>query len=378
MAPLNPDGNLEVTDPDEMEQIVENDLASHVKHLGTSVIPVFLLSLSNAPDQMMLDHDQLVAANRDAVVVMQCKPPDNNSTESDEDSYGYVYTRHMLAAASACIDLEATAASACIDLKATAASACINLKAAAASACINLVLLVILFLIPQPDYYNSKRLKLHGAANGKHLKLHGAAGVTANVVAGLAMSMAGIVPPYERYNRNVGEITQDWRWSHGAMPWGPYANSTKLSTIFAATARRNVFISHLEAAIHILQNRLDEVDAFVADNLQGPFHFLEAEDEEEAKKARTTKRGQGPKRGGHRHWLNSLANVSHGYNKTFTPDVTARLENNLKEIENKLEVISWSIYGHSFDEAEDALPALFAAVDLFSKHVKQDLELAQD
>eukprot|EP00798_Chlamydomonas_sp_ICE-L_P023600 gene23600-9128_t len=168
-SPMLSDGVLDIIDPEEMDMMIENELSQHVRHRGTRVLPVFILSLSGAPDQLLLDHNQLFAANRDAVVVMQMKPP-----------------------------------------------------------------------------------------NGKHLKLHAAAGVTSNVIAGLAMSLAGIVPPYERYNEYQQAITQDWRWTHGAMPWGPYSNATAMSTIFAGTARRNVFVSHLEAALLIIQNRLDE------------------------------------------------------------------------------------------------------------------------
>jgi hypothetical protein len=48
-------------------------------------------------------------------------------------------------------------------------------------------------------------------------------------------------------------VLQDWRWAVGCLPWGPYANSTELSGILASVARRNILLSHTEAALAAIQ-----------------------------------------------------------------------------------------------------------------------------
>ena len=54
-------------------------------------------------------------------------------------------------------------------------------------------------------------------------------------------------------------MVQDWRWAVGALPWGPHSHSTHLSAIYTATARRHVFISHVELALHAIQSRMAKV-----------------------------------------------------------------------------------------------------------------------
>jgi len=44
---------------------------SALRHSGTRVVPVFILSLAHAPEDVALSTRQLVAANHDAVVVLQ-------------------------------------------------------------------------------------------------------------------------------------------------------------------------------------------------------------------------------------------------------------------------------------------------------------------
>ena len=47
----------------------------------------------------------------------------------------------------------------------------------------------------------------------------------------------------------------------GALPWAPYAAADRLSHVLSIIARRNVFISHVDSAIRVLQKRLEEVGA---------------------------------------------------------------------------------------------------------------------
>eukprot|EP00775_Hariotina_reticulata_P008517 gene8517-8699_t len=44
---------------------------AQLRHEGTRVVPVFILVLSNHPEDAVLSNRELVASNHDAVVVLQ-------------------------------------------------------------------------------------------------------------------------------------------------------------------------------------------------------------------------------------------------------------------------------------------------------------------
>lgn len=63
----------------------------------------------------------------------------------------------------------------------------------------------------------------------------------------------GIAPPYERRDARTGSVIQDWRWSVGAIPWGPHAHSYELSHVLRGVSHRNFLISHAELAVRAVQ-----------------------------------------------------------------------------------------------------------------------------
>ncbi|GLI63758.1 hypothetical protein VaNZ11_006832, partial [Volvox africanus] len=94
------------------------------------------------------------------------------------------------------------------------------------------------------------------------------------IIAGLATALGGIVPVHQRYCRAERTVVEDWRWSVGAVPWGPYSNYTALSSVLAATARRNMLVARIERPLRILIASLNKIDEFIVKHLQGPFAFL--------------------------------------------------------------------------------------------------------
>lgn len=64
--------------------------------------------------------------------------------------------------------------------------------------------------------------------DGSPVVLDGGRSVTRNVIAGMAQALAGLAPPYVRYDHVARAFVQDWRWAVGAQPWGPYSNYTSL------------------------------------------------------------------------------------------------------------------------------------------------------
>ncbi|EFJ48990.1 hypothetical protein VOLCADRAFT_90382 [Volvox carteri f. nagariensis] len=169
----------------------------------TKVLPVFVFSLERAPEHLMFDNHQLVAAASDVVAVLQLL----GSPLSDENNpRGRTYSGHM--------------------------------------------------------------------AESHHLMLDAAEQPSRSVIGGLATALGGMVPVQQRYCRAERALVEDWRWSVGAVPWGPYSNYTALSSVFAATARRNLLVARIERPLRKLISSLNKLDDFIVKHLQGPFAYL--------------------------------------------------------------------------------------------------------
>ncbi|GAX75074.1 hypothetical protein CEUSTIGMA_g2518.t1 [Chlamydomonas eustigma] len=308
-------GSLYVEDDEEVEAKMKGGISQYARHDGTRVLPVFVLALKCAPDQMMLDNKQMVAANHDAVVVLQLvKDEDDAST----DDSGRILSGH--------------------------------------------------------------------AVDGEKLLIDSAGGVTTNVIAGLIMGLAGVVPPYERHDGHEGTVIQDWRWSMGALPWGPHSHFSELSGIVKAVAKRNFFISHVELAVHAVHARLERLDSLIASTMANPLAYLFDESIETNRMDLHIHHNEdrdnnialhkdillNPKK----YFLDHLASQS--LFPTTTNSTIEALETKLREVELKLEILSWALYSQSWEEAEQALQALMATVDAFTELADADLEVAED
>ncbi|KAG1668591.1 hypothetical protein FOA52_007326 [Chlamydomonas sp. UWO 241] len=259
-------------------------LRGHARHDGTRVLPVFILTLTCSPEQMLFDNRQLVAADHDSVVVLQLVRPGSDD-DDDVDADGSVFSGHVL--------------------------------------------------------------------DGLPLRMDAAGGLTANVLAGVAMGLAGIVPPYERHDAS-GSVVQDWRWGVGALPWGPHAHSFELSRVYSGVAKRNFFISHLELA------KSTTLDQRVVRSV--------FEGEDVAAHVPTDPRSR----------LGALASMSPlgGYNTTFPENVMGQLEVALGEVESGLQAVTWDLWSQDWDAAQASLEHVLAAVDLFTKRADADLVAA--
>eukprot|EP00775_Hariotina_reticulata_P008516 gene8516-8698_t len=132
-------------------------------------------------------------------------------------------------------------------------------------------------------------------ANGRRIVVDGAKS-TRHIIAGLAQSLAGVVPPYQHFEPALNKLEYDWRWACGATPFGPYSNYSGVSEIMQNAARRNALLSHVSAALRQLQHQLDAVDAFVGHHFKGPWETAGLKD-------------------AHRHWLDTVARSAEGLAK---------------------------------------------------------------
>eukprot|EP00878_Enallax_costatus_P009803 GHUV01010236.1.p1 GENE.GHUV01010236.1~~GHUV01010236.1.p1 ORF type:complete len:735 (+),score=167.23 GHUV01010236.1:318-2522(+) len=196
-------------------------------------------------------------------------------------------------------------------------------------------------------------------ANGRRVVVDGSQS-TRHVIAGLAQSLAGIVPPYQHFESRLDRVENDWRWAAGATPFGPYSNYEGVSEIMQNAARRNQLLAHVGAALRQLQHQLDAVDAFVDHHFRGPWEPAGLKDAK-------------------RHWLDTVASTRHGYNTTLSPDVVFRLESSLANISNLLEDLAMDMFTHDFKKADGTVgQQLLPAVASLCTELDQQLDAAEE
>ncbi|KAG1667551.1 hypothetical protein FOA52_014631 [Chlamydomonas sp. UWO 241] len=246
---------------------------------------------------------------------------------------------------------------------------------------------VVLQLHHKPDWAERDQASnglVHSghAVDGVPLKVDAASGVTANIIAGLAGALSGVVPPYERHSE--GRVLQDWRWTVGAVPWGPHANSTVLSGVFSAAAKRNHLISHIELALREVMSRLVKLDALESGALSTPFSWLgtaQKGDDAGGPPLRTDGGAVlvGDARPSLDH-LNLLAGKSRaaGLNASLPPTVVEDMERNLVDVTAQLEALMFHLWSERWGDAEGSTVSLLAAVERFAHQFDRDLETLAD
>ncbi|GIM11224.1 hypothetical protein Vretimale_14738 [Volvox reticuliferus] len=134
----------------------------------------------------------------------------------------------------------------------------------------------VLQLLGNPNAENYQRGRVYSGhvSESHHLMMDADEQPSRAIIAGLATALGGIVPVHQRYCRAERTVVEDWRWSVGAVPWGPYSNYTALSSVLAATARRNMLVARIEKPLRKLITALNKIDEFIVKHLQGPFAYL--------------------------------------------------------------------------------------------------------
>ena len=213
---------------------------------------------------------------------------------------------------------------------------------------------------------------------GRPIFINSSIHATTNIAASILTGLTGQVPSYER--RVNGIKHQDWRWSLGATPLGPYQSSFRaVSGVIKATGRRNFFISHIESALSAVNRRLKRLDAqYVSggrseSKLEDPFAFLFKEGVDIS--------NQTSMRSLQANLLDEMLMGRIGSNSSdilmdsSTIHIMSEMLNN---IETKLEEIGWALYSMSYDSARSLLITLLAQVDRFVKLMDKKLDLAED
>eukprot|EP00002_Diphylleia_rotans_P020835 TRINITY_DN4047_c0_g1_i3.p1 TRINITY_DN4047_c0_g1~~TRINITY_DN4047_c0_g1_i3.p1 ORF type:complete len:731 (+),score=150.19 TRINITY_DN4047_c0_g1_i3:88-2280(+) len=94
---------------------------------------------------------------------------------------------------------------------------------------------------------------------------------TRSIIAGLATSIAGLVPPYSGYSDIHEKLVTDYTWATGYHPFGPFSNSTHIGPIFAENAIRNQIISRIDTARQLIKEAMDNLSSFMKKYVNDPF-----------------------------------------------------------------------------------------------------------
>jgi hypothetical protein len=83
--------------------------------------------------------------------------------------------------------------------------------------------------------------------------------VSRQAVAGVLQSVFGVAPTYQRYSAALGRFTNDYLFTVGHTPFGPFSRSTHLSMAIQDSVWRNPLLSHLSRSVAILNHVRQEI-----------------------------------------------------------------------------------------------------------------------
>lgn len=93
--------------------------------------------------------------------------------------------------------------------------------------------------------------------------------ITRHVVAGLGVTLGGLVPPY------ADRHSADWRFAHGHHPFGPFTQFFGFNDAMLEVVRRNLVLSRLDVTIQVCDQALRKVGALAESEVYDP-HVLRA------------------------------------------------------------------------------------------------------
>ncbi|GMH38389.1 hypothetical protein BSKO_06273 [Bryopsis sp. KO-2023] len=187
-----------------------------------------------------------------------------------------------------------------------------------------------------------------------------------HVVAGLATSLMGIPPPYESYSAyKKDHVVMDWLWATGHTPFGPYSNTSTLSSMTFAVARRNMFLAQVETLLVRLKRTLRLLDDFVGEYLSPPFNELNIKHGNFGVSGET--------------WIDQLYKSVPGERPPPLPkDVTDQAKRIIGNIEEKLINLASAFYDGDTNQVERMTATLRTLDVALYKHVYAHISSARE
>jgi len=187
---------------------------------------------------------------------------------------------------------------------------------------------------------------------------------TRHVVAGLATALGGVGAPFQRFLADKRTTVSNYLWAHGAVPWGPFSNSSSLSLLFGDLAVRNGVCARVSAGMRAIARAMQTMRRFHRD-------FIDATDLTPLQLSRDVLAPVGtPDNRG------ALGLKQQGV-AVLARDVSVRLAQELNGIEQQFLQLSDQIKRQQWTEATRLSGAILLTSRAFDKYVTSELDAAR-
>eukprot|EP00873_Tetraselmis_striata_P008332 jgi/Tetstr1/428596/TSEL_018588.t1 len=164
---------------------------------------------------------------------------------------------------------------------------------------------------------------------------------TQHIVAGVAAALGGVNMPHLRYSQWHGAACADWLWSVGHHPFGPYANTSGISSLLLDASRRNTVLSRLSRAAEDVSEVLESMASFAevymsSVSIPGMAGFVERDN-----MAEWTKQDQLP-------WLDAMYRDPSKEDPPLPHNFIEDVETRLNEIEDMFEQVTGEMEQHNY------------------------------
>ena len=354
-----------------------------VERDGTRVIPVYVLSLAGLPPGTLVDGESLVAAAEDLVVVVQPVGDPAIAAPGADDPNAWGRGKAARASAAAA-ELARAAAKAEKEAEKEATADATSTSNAGRKA----------ESFAAAARVAASRVAASGAGDGEWVPLRFLSDdrvvrarpsePTRHVVAGVARALGGVAAPHERHSVAHGHRVENWLWSVGHHPFGPFTNCSTLSAALADVARRNAVLSRADTALRAVRGGLAATerfaDAFLKPPLADVFPFPRerraASPDDVAPSAGTRDGPREPEQ----TWLDYLyADPDRaGVPGPLPQTVVAEMERDVERLEDAFVRLGDALYGGDLDAAHELSSQVLDAARAFEAYVAREVRAARD
>lgn len=181
--------------------------------------------------------------------------------------------------------------------------------------------------------------------------------ITRHIIAALASGLFGVQPSYAATGKSV---TQDFRWATGALPFGPFTASKRLSTVYADNACVSSIVTRASRALHSVRAALQELRLFTEEFQSGP-HELSREAPPDGNELREeTEQLQ--------------RSLSLWHTSQHAHGVVAKLTEQAWQVEMELLELSSLLWRGDFVEANELCGSIHVSALAFADYIKHEIE----
>lgn len=351
---------------------------------GTRVVPVYVLSLAGLPPGTLVDGESLVAAADDLVVVVQPVGDPAIAAPGADDPNAWGRGKSARASVAAA-ELARAAAKAEEEAKeeanaeATTIAEATTRKAESVAAAAR----VAAARVAASGGGDGEWVSLRFLSNDRVVRARPSE-PTRHVVAGVARALGGLAAPHERRSVAHDQRVENWLWSVGHHPFGPFTNCTTLSAALADVARRNAVLSRADTALRAVRRGLAETERFADAFLKPPLADVFPFPRERRAAALDDVAPSAAARDGPREpeqtWLDYLyADPDRAGVPGPLPQTTvAEMERNVERLEDAFVRVGDAMYDGDLNAAHELSSAVLDDARAFEAYVTREVTAARD